>query len=62
MQKCKFCSSPLFTFWVRFLLCLRGKEWFLAYLGHGKADREDSHGLVVENFLTFRGYAIFFSE
>ena len=62
VAKRKFCSTPLFALWVIFLLCLRVKEWFWVYLGHGKADREDSHGLAVEFFLSFICYAAFFSE
>ena len=32
------------------------------YLGYSKTDREDSHGLPVEFFVTFIRYATFFSE
>ena len=32
------------------------------YFVHSKADREASHGLAVENFLSFIRYATFFSE
>ncbi len=37
------------------------QRWFSVYFGYSKADRESSHGLAVENFLSFIYDAIFFS-
>ena len=35
---------------------------FSSSFGHGKADREETHGLVVEKLWRFLHYAAFFSE
>ena len=62
LQNASFAALLFLLFGSFFCCVLRVKEWFWVYLGHGKADREDSHGLAVEFFLSFICYAAFFSE
>ena len=57
LQQSSFCA--LKQFWD----CVLGTQrWFSACFVHSKADREASHGLAVENFLSFIRYATFFLE
>ena len=51
-----------FGFYAVYAVVLYRIMTFSSSFGHGKADREETHGLAVEKLWRFLHYAAFFSE